>query len=368
MGNVYYHDITGAVPWELHREIPGIELYGCRALAISQPADWVVLPEEANRYLSEIERHYDLVGLRHGTGYMFGSSIALKRCPAHFTPSIYQFTEEIHRLFPDILWRPTVQMLGSRNYFIEHCDNLGVLRPTTHLVNYRSDRPELIRYPIEVKLDDVTERGGQWRCGVASEYEMVVERLGRRYQIQVALPPETRYYVVEYERSPSGELQLGVVVQQVRTRDGSRQYRFPVSEADCITRVTDRLATWALEQGMKGVWSYEVAVTQDGMVLPLECRPRWSEVSYPARVAARLGALEWETQSFSSITLGPERAFLLGELTYRPRMNEGVIIYNWSTLHSGRLDVLIVGSDEARAWYRRELLHRYQSARVSVEA
>lgn len=359
---MYYHDITDSVPWYQQDRVPGIELFGCRALAVSNPGDWVVLPRAANEDLSTIERHYETVSLQHGVGYAFEGIESLHRSPSSFVPSVYEYTEEMCRRSKDVCWRQVVWLMGDKNYFVDHCDDRGFLRPVTTKVVYRHDRPQLVRFPVAVKLARSFEGQGYYQCDSLSKYESLVNNpnLWLPYQVQEVLPARTRYFLVEYQLNEDGKMLPGVVVERM-SHYGNISYQAVAFASSQITAVTDVLAKWAVEAHMKGSWSYEVALAENGQVLLLGCRPRWSDVSYPIRVAEKLGLTEWGTATFTTVSLPLSEICDLGELAYRPRTKEGVIITNWATVAHGRLDVLIAGEPVARAEMLAELSHRLRT-------
>ncbi len=367
MNQIYFHDITNSVPLHQHPYVPGLGLYGCRALAVSNPGDSVIMPQAATEGLSAIERHYQDVGLRHGVSYAFGGWESLVRRPPSFEPSLYEYNRHSHQLFRDLRWLPTVELLGDKNYFVDHCENLGLSFPATTKVRFRCDCPSPERYPVVVKPVRSVVGGGATVCASRQQYEQVVGRLDLPYQVQEYLPTTTRYFVVEYRRT-GGRLLPGVVVERVSRHGRPVSYHSSGSVAPRITMVTDRLAVWAFEQGMKGMWSYEVAVTPTGAVLPLECRPRWSDVSYSIVVAEKLGVTEWECQTFTGLTLAVSDVCELGELMYQPRAKEGVVIINWATVSQGRLDVLVAGEPAARAELLSELSYRLRSRTTLASA
>lgn len=358
MAQIYYHDITSAVPLYYRDQIPGLGLYGCRALAVSAPEDWIILPRGADRHLDAALAHYEAVGLRHGMGFVFGDERDLKRHP-HFSPNVYGMSEAVHRVLPDILWLPTARHLGDKNYFMSHCDNLGLARPMTEVVQFRGMQSSVRSFPVLVKLAASIHGQGSWHCADHHAYERVRSRIQVPHQVQEVLPSGTRFCVVEYSTEVGGTLEFVATVEKLRQKGGQTSYQ-PVRLGHLLRPVTDQLATWAQEQGMKGVWSYEVALTSDGRVLPLKCYPHWSDASYPLRVARKLGCPEWETYTLTGLSQSSATEFGLGELAYRSRLKEGVVVYNWATLAAGRLDMLVMGNPGVRSEYLSELAERFR--------
>jgi hypothetical protein len=108
------------------------------------------------------------------------------------------------------------------------------------------------------------------------------------------------------------------------------------------------MAIWLLNNGMKGIFAFDVAVVQTdrGLRFPaIECNPRFNGASYPTIIAQKMGIDEW-----SAITLSTHYRDLdsihFEDLEYDHTSGEGIIIVNWGTVLEGKLMVLLAGDKD----------------------
>ena len=106
------------------------------------------------------------------------------------------------------------------------------------------------------------------------------------------------------------------------------------------------MAIWLKEQGIKGVFAFDVAVveTPNGYRYPaIECNPRFNGASYPTLIANKLGIDNWTATTFH--TRYRDLADIqLDELEFNPKTGEGAVIVNWGTVLQGKLVILMAGS------------------------
>jgi hypothetical protein len=108
------------------------------------------------------------------------------------------------------------------------------------------------------------------------------------------------------------------------------------------------MAEWLVEQGMRGVFAFDVAVIdtdREIQHLAIECNPRWNGASYPTMIARKLGIEHWLARTFPT----QHRMIAdidLSEIEYDPSRGEGVILVNWGPVLVGKLLVLLAGDLE----------------------
>jgi hypothetical protein len=124
--------------------------------------------------------------------------------------------------------------------------------------------------------------------------------------------------------------------------------------------IVDPMAEWLVQQGIKGIFAFDVAVVQTDRGLrftAIECNPRFNGASYPTAIAQKLDIPEWSAVSLSTGYRSLEQIDMLG-LEYNHRTGQGIILVNWGTVQVGKLMFLLAGSEERQADLLMELKAR----------
>jgi len=146
-----------------------------------------------------------------------------------------------------------------------------------------------------------------------------------------------------------------VATEQVLEGPAHQGNRYPARAEpwDCV----EPMARWLYEQGMQGVFAFDVAVIEKddrADYLAIECNPRFNGASYPTAVAKKLGIGHWLARSFKT-----ERRTLadidLAGLEYDPATGRGIVLVNWGPVLVGKLLILLAGPPEAQDRLAREL-------------
>jgi hypothetical protein len=120
------------------------------------------------------------------------------------------------------------------------------------------------------------------------------------------------------------------------------------------------MAQWLHDQGMRGVFAFDVAVVGDATApefLAIECNPRYNGASYPTAVAHKLGIDVWLAKAYHTRHRSLSAVDLSG-IEYDPATGTGIILVNWGPILIGKLLVLIAGDEAAQARLEQELLMR----------
>ncbi len=357
---VFHHDVTTSYPPEELKDLPGVPVYAARVFASTHPGDVVILPPETGEHYRYVVEHYAHIGLPVADTVDFGRHDLVRKYPDHDL-SVFYFGAKEHAVRPNRRWQDAAARLNSKNYFMHLCQELGVPVPVTVCVDsLKMSEIDLVGFqrvfPVYVKVAVSASGFGVWRCENADEFRAVVEGLTVPFQIQEALPEGTVFLNVQYEVGQDGAPLRGAITFQVlrgNTHSGNR-FPTPYRAADIYT-VTDPLAQWAADEGMQGVLAFDVAATQDGRFVPIECNPRWNGASYFSRVADKLNVPEWESLN---VTFRP-RSFtgfhLPTGLAYSRTHREGIAIVNWGCVGDGKLGIFVAGNPESR----RELISEF---------
>lgn len=120
------------------------------------------------------------------------------------------------------------------------------------------------------------------------------------------------------------------------------------------------MARWLFSQGIRGVFSFDVAVVVDECgtdYLPIACVPRFNSASYAALVARKLEISRWQLRRFTT-RFRHLVELPLDDLEYSAETQSGVVVLNWGTVLYGQLQILIAGTQAQQDSLRLELLRR----------
>lgn len=124
--------------------------------------------------------------------------------------------------------------------------------------------------------------------------------------------------------------------------------------------VADSMAKWLFDCGMRGVFAFDIAATQEDdeeHFYILECNPRFNGASYYFGTAAKMGLDQWcgtrmATYPRSLASLDIE------DLEYDPDTKSGIILVGWGGILNGRLNILITGDTQTQNRLHQEMIRR----------
>lgn len=329
--------------------VAGNYLYSGRALGLSEPWDIIQLHPQLKSLWGDITDHYKRVGLSHSENVIW--NVGHKELGSHINhhPSVFYYGPDECRYWGDQEWLYAVEYINSKNNFIALANELGVDVPLTlcfdsvEFVNIR-EIPKKIHYPLYLKAAVSVAGVGIYRCENQHELIEALSKFDSCTPVQIQ---------EEIQATTFLNLQYGIVGNDVFKLAASEQIlngcahqgnRFPASHEPW--RIVDPMAYWLKDQGMKGVFAFDLAIVQTdrGLRFPaIECNPRFNGASYPTMIAQKLDIPEW-----SAITLNTRHRNLvdldLSGLEFDMKTGEGVIIVNWGTALVGKLVILIAGS------------------------
>ncbi len=360
---VCYHEVGDSYPQNELKALPGVPAYAGRKLASTFPGNVIVLPSKIEPHLEWILGHYESIGLQCATEIVFGDYQTLALYPEREVEFFF-FGERAHAVRPNQRRRRATENLNSKNNFITTCHNLGVKTPKTvcfwGIQDYKSRPFVLPQGQVYVKKAVSASGKGVYKCKDIHAMNSVISGLDVPFQIQESLPEGTEFLNVQYE-VVKGKLLRGTITNQILDGNTHVGNYFPTRfDSEQIYQVTDVLATWSQTIGLEGVFAFDVAITPDGEILPIECNPRQNGASYYSRVADRFGVEAWESRNIDFPRLSFD-GFALGELGFSPKRNEGIIIVNWGCVSEGMIGVFVAGSSQVRQDYLAELNHRCRS-------
>lgn len=362
MGKIVHHAITDSYPSVILKGIKGAEYYAGRILASTNPSDTLILPPELEPECAWALKHYEELGIPCTKDILYGDHKLLKDFPRHEL-NVFFFGQRAHQMRPDQSWFDTVERFNNKNYFIKTAHEIGVKTPKT--VCYRLGTAVTVPkcFPVYVKLAVSASGVGVWRCKNIDEFDQAVTmsaELGIDFQVQEPLPEGTVFLNAQYEVNHQGRLENGPVTEQILIGNSHNGNLFPTPYANQAREVTSVLASQAQQDGIKGVFAFDVAVTPQGEVLPIECNPRYNGCTYNSKVAEALGLKEWQAVNveFKPQSVQGTKSNLDG-LGFDQKSKIGIVVVNWGTVGQGKLGLLVAGDDLTRRNYLHEFRRRY---------
>lgn len=347
---IYNHDILLST----HEKYGGVHLYSGRALGLTFPGDKVQIHPDLRPDWPAIAAHYQRVGLTYTEDVLWTVDMAeIIRHPGYdfsvyffgnavdATPAAQQFFTAL-----DEPWCRTVAYINSKNNFMELADQLQVPVPQTLRFATQADLPPLAELPYPCYLKpSVSDHGfGIARCDSPAQVQAALAQLepDSPFQVQAEVAA-TAFLNLQYQ-VVAGRAERVLVSEQVLAGCVHQGNRYPTTQEPW--QVVDAMAQWLVDQGMKGIFAFDVAVLAEGAERPyvaIECNPRFNGSSYPTAIAHRLGIPQW---SSATCTLSPRPIadLDLKGVEYDPDTGKGMILVNWGTIHAGKLSVLVAGT------------------------
>ena len=342
--HVLNHDIMNCTA----EGVAGNHLYSGRALGISEPWDLIQLHPDLKPLWQDICNHYQRVGLQHSNEVIW--YLNRKQLGAHigYQPSVFFYGPYESQYWGDVEWLNTVEFINSKNNFMRLANELDVDIPYTLCFDsVRDIGPATLQkmsYPCYLKAAVSVAGVGIYRCENLHELALAMQKFGAgtAVQVQEEVKSDTflnlQYQVVGDEpiRLAASEQLLDGFVHQGNRVPASHE---PWDEVETM-------AYWLVERGMKGIFAFDIAVTQTahGLRFPaIECNPRFNGASYPTLIAQKLNIPEWSAMTYDT----SHRSFGdidLDGIEYNSSTGEGAIIVNWGTVLVGKLSILLAGS------------------------
>ena len=352
---IYNHDVMTCTA----DGVRGNYLYSGRALGLSEPWDKIQLHPDLQPLWPAIHAHYQRIGLSHTSDVVWHVHRAGLGKHIGFQPSVFYFGPEEFCHWGDDRWLETVEFVNSKNNFISLAEMLGVDVPDTRCYDHVEEVPvEHLPsgiYPCYLKPALSVAGMGIHRCESAEQLREALASIapGTPVQIQEEVRAEA-FLNLQYQVCGRDLLRLEAS-EQILDGCEHRGNRVPAGHKPWCN--VEPMAVWLKEQGMRGVFAFDVAVVKqaDGYrYLPIECNPFFNAATYPTLIAQKLGIREWTATTFHTDCRDLQAIDLQG-LEYDWRSGEGAILINWGTLLEGELMILLAGSGEYREALKAEL-------------
>jgi hypothetical protein len=348
--HILNHDIMGCTA----EGVTGNHLYSGRALGASEPDDLIQLHPDLRPQWDAIRDHYARIGLMHTEHVIWDVDTRhLSTYPDH-VPSVFYFGDAEQQMRPDDAWHRAVDSINSKNRFMALADDLGVPVPATlcfdEVAAIDQAAIDAAPYPCYLKAAVSVSGVGIYRCESPEALQQAIDAFAPGVAVQIQDEVLTDSFLNLQYQAVDGRCERLAATEQVLDGYVHQGNRHPVPAPPW--EVVEPMATWLVDQGMRGVFAFDVAVIErDGARehLAIECNPRWNGASYPTMVARKLGIEHWLARTF------PTRHRMLADIDlsgieFDPASGSGVILVNWGPVLVGKLLVLLAGDpDQQRA-------------------
>lgn len=355
---IFNHGMTEHSSIEELMSVPNLFKYQCRSLGLTNPGDVIQLHPDLKKDRNYITAHYDRIGLSYTKNVVWNDDLETLRKFPDYELSIYFFGNKVNQVRPDQKWFEIARSMNSKNDFIRVCKELSVDVPETFCFNGREELKDFdgFDFPIYLKISTSSSGRGVIKCQNANDLEEAFSLIkpGISFQIQKEIDAKT-FINVQYAIE-KGKCERVLISEQVL--DGFKHIgnRFPTPYNDAW-ELTDPIAMKMRDEGMKGYFAFDLAVTNEGKYIAIECNPRVNAATYPTIIAKRLGIKSWTVKNYETKI----RNFIdlhLEDMEYDPSIGSGIIIVNWGCIDDGKLGLLIAGTIEEQNRIENKLKQR----------
>lgn len=347
-GQIFNHNILDCSSNDSLDKVVGVLHYGGRVLGSTKQGDVIQLHPDLYKHWDWIRNHYKNAGISYTNEVVWDEDFYVMNDFPNHQPDVFFFGNRANVVRPDKSWFSIVQKMNSKNHFIETCRMMGIPVPETQLYGCKSEITNLERFdfPLYLKLAVSVSGLGVWRCENVHDLQKYIENISKGVPLQVQQAiSATSFLNIQYK--VNGKLERILVTEQVLKGNCHAGNSYPAHNEPWI--ITDPLARCMADNGMKGVFAFDVGVCQldDGSskYWAIECNPRYNGSSYPTEIAKKIGAKNWiakkvktNVDNFSGVDLGG--------LTFSPKTGKGVVIVNWGSISENEVSALFIASTE----------------------
>ena len=360
---IFNHDILHCT----HDAITGNYLYCGRALGLTEPDDIIQLHPDLQSQWQTITKHYARVGLSHSHNVIWDVSFDRLANYANYEISVFIFGDAVHQASADDdwfrqvdeNWLNVVEFVNSKNNFIQLAHKLGVSVPKTLCFENKAALKDFAQlpYPCYVKPAISVDGVGISRCEDEQHLREVLPAFEENLPLQVQEEVQANSFLnLQYQVSGNGVERLAAT-EQVLDGFAHSGNRYPTVHQPWD--MVEPMAEWLVQQGMKGIFAFDVAVVKetDTRYLAIECNPRYNGASYPTGIANKLKIDSWMSETLTTRHRSLDAIDLNG-IEFDAQSGTGVILVNWGCILVGKVSVLLAGSLKKQAELRALLLER----------
>ncbi|MGC1245564.1 MAG: ATP-grasp domain-containing protein [Spirulinaceae cyanobacterium] len=339
-----------------HEAVVGNHLYSGRVLGMTESQDIIQLHPDLKPEWNTIVEHYQRIGLNHTHEVIWDVSRVKMGDYPDYDISVFFFGDAFgddHNSQDwfrqaDEDWLKVVAFMNSKNNFIKIAQELEVTIPQTICVDSKTKITsyEELPYPCYLKPAVSVDGMGIVRCEDKKELIAAMEFVEGDVPLQIQ---------EEIIASKFLNLQYSIKGEQVQPLAASEQIladcthmgnRYPTPHQPW--EVVEPMAEWMLENGMKEIFAFDVAVVEGENAtryVAIECNPRFNGASYPTGIAQKLNISSWTSENFNTSHRSLKEINLEG-IEFDSQSSTGVILVNWGCILVGKVGVLLAGTVE----------------------
>lgn len=335
----------------------GPNTYPGRVLGSTRHWDIIQLSPYLKSEWDWITAHYDRIGLEYTKDVIWDDRFEIMRNYPEHTLSTFLFGAHANGVHMDQKWYDITKRMNSKNDFIAQCELLGVPTPQTIMFDRKDEMDmnticEQLTFPLYIKTDVSVSGRGVMRCQHIQSLSEALLFLDDDAPFQLQQEVDAVAFLNVQYRVRSGSLERYAVTQQLLSGFEHSGNCYP---ALCEPwDLTDPIAQYMFDHGMKDVFAFDVVVSQDHICV-LECNPRYNGASYPTGIAQKLDIPSWKAITFE-VSRKTLRDLSLGDLEYRRDSRCGIIVVNWGCIKQGMLGVLIAGDTASQTELEKDLM------------
>jgi hypothetical protein len=342
--------------------VAGNDLYSGRALGLSEPEDFIQLNPALKPHWDDIISHYHRIGLSHSKNVIW--DVSLQQIAQHqsLKPSVFYFGPDECKVYEDPEWLETVEFINSKNNFIELAEKLDIKIPQTQCFDdvHQITEMDIVSFnmPCYLKAAISVSGVGIYRCANREGLRDAMRNFSRGVPVQLQEEIRSNIFINMQYRVVGEQLVRMAVTEQVLDGCAHQGNRFPSIHEPW--EAVEPMALWLKEQGMKGIFAFDLAVVDTGdeiQYTAVECNPRFNGASYPTVVAQKLDIPEWSALTFKTRHRELTDLDLTG-LEFDMDTGRGLVIVNWGTIIMGKLVMLVAGPTDHQEALINELRER----------
>jgi len=343
IGSIFNHDILNFS----RKELIGKHLYSGRALGLTEVNDMIQLNSDLNQEWPFITAHYERAGLTYTKNVVWDTSYQLLSEFSDYKPSFsYYGGGEIYNRYTDSNYFNIVRFINSRNNFIRVAQDLRLPILKTFCYedkDYIMDT-SVFPYPCYLKASVATSGLEVRRCENETELFHALNNFAGDAPLQIQEEVNALFYInVQYKIKQTKAERFDVTSQLFE--DNELKCNQHPAKYSCW-KLTDKYAEYLYYKGMRGVFSFKVAVIKNNNDIDfrlIECIPCFSEASYASWITKKLGVDQWIEKTFSC-NIRSLRQLDLSGIEYKAGSRSGVVLVNCGPIIVGQISALVIGT------------------------